>query len=351
VAVTVGRQLVLRVEDPGRELRAVRLRGDLWKREHAPEFRRLRGVWTLRLPRPRAVDRIEYELELVRVDGTTEVGPDPTNPLRAPGPFGDKSVLELPGYAPPTWLEDGEAGRGTVRRLSLPSRRLRGRTRALLWSAAGSTRTAELPLLVVHDGPEYAAYASLLQFLDSAVAELELPAMRALLLAPLSRDEHYSASSTYADALARDLIPTAVARAAPVPEDQALVGMGASLGALATLHAHRRHADLFGGLFLQSGSFFRPRLDGLESGFRRFSRITRFTADVDRARDWPHPVPVSMTCGTGEENLANNRALRDTLAEQGYATTLDEHPDAHNWVSWRDSLDPPLVTLLARLWG
>jgi hypothetical protein len=31
--------------------------------------------------------------------------------------------------------------------------------------------------------------------------------------------------------------------------------------------------------------------------------------------------------------------------------TLDEHPDAHNWVSWRDSFHPSLVTLLERLLG
>ena len=52
--------------------------------------------------------------------------------------------------------------------------------------------------------------------------------------------------------------------------------MGASLGALAMLHAHRMHPDLFGGLFLQSGSFFRQRLDRYERGFPRFGRISRF---------------------------------------------------------------------------
>ncbi len=127
--------------------------------------------------------------------------------------------------------------------------------------------------------------------------------------------------------------------------------MGASLGALAMLHAHRLHADSFAGLFLQSGSFFRQRFAGQERGFPRFARIARFVGTVLRAPSWPDAVPVSMTCGTGEENLENNRAMRDALAAQGYSADLDEHPDAHNWGSWRDTFDPHLISFLARLWS
>ena len=58
-----------------------------------------------------------------------------------------------------------------------------------------------------------------------------------------------------------------------------------------------------------------------------------------------------MTCGTAEENLSNNRAMADALDQQGYELNLHEHPDAHNWVSWRDTFDPHLVKLLQDLWG
>jgi enterochelin esterase-like enzyme len=209
-----------------------------------------------------------------------------------------------------------------------------------------------LPLLVVHDGPEYAEYSWLLRMLASASAELELPPLRAALLAPpYPRDDHYSASARYARALARELLP-ALTRIAPTPPGrEARVGMGASLGALAMLHAHRLHPATFGGLFLQSGSFFRLRSDRQESGFPRFARIARFVGSVLRAGEWPHPIPIALTCGTGEENLGNNRVVRAALARQGYPAELDEHPDSHNWVSWRDSLHPPLVSLLQRLWG
>src|SRR5215211_4086322 len=308
----------LRMPDPARELDAVRLFGELWKRRPPSEFTRNGEGWELELIPPREVERVEYLLELVR-GGRTELVPDPTNPLRAGGPFGDRSVLELPGYRLPDWVEDDEAPAAELRTMRIRSRRLRTVVRGLLWASPESDPAEPLPLLVVHDGPEYARYSGLIRLLESAAAELELPPMRAALLAPPSpRDEHYSASARYA---------------------------------LALLHAHRVHPGAFGGLVLQSGSYFRLRSDRQESGFPRFQRIARFVGNVLRADAWPDPIPVAMTCGAAEENLVNNRAVREALARQGYPAELDEHPDAHNWVSWRDSLHGPLVSLLQRLWS
>jgi S-formylglutathione hydrolase FrmB len=58
-----------------------------------------------------------------------------------------------------------------------------------------------------------------------------------------------------------------------------------------------------------------------------------------------------MTCGTVEENLANNRAVRDALVAQGYDVYLFENRDAHNWVGWRDTFDPHLTDLLTKVWS
>jgi enterochelin esterase family protein len=52
-----------------------------------------------------------------------------------------------------------------------------------------------------------------------------------------------------------------------------------------------------------------------------------------------------------EENLANNQAVAAALARQGYDVRLDVVPDAHNWVAWRDALDPHLGELLRSLWA
>ena len=340
---------MLRVPDAERQLAAVRLVSDLYKRERARPFRRARdGTWELQLRRL-PVDRLEYQLELVHPDGSSELVLDPTAGT-AEGPFGPKSSLELEGYSPPPWL-DADAEPGTTSPLELPSRALKAPTPGILWSAPGLEQGAAAPLLVVHDGPEYADYSSLVRFLEVAVSGGELPPCRAALLAPVARDEHYSASARYARALSRELLP-ALAELAPTPEGLRFrVGMGASLGALAALHAHRLDAGTFGALVLQSGSFFQRRTDRHEQLFPRFARITRFVGGVLRSSAWERPVPVAMTCGTGEENLANNRAVHAALQAQGYPATLLEIRDGHTWTGWRDALSPTLPRLLQDVWA
>jgi enterochelin esterase family protein len=116
------------------------------------------------------------------------------------------------------------------------------------------------------------------------------------------------------------------------------------------LHAQRRAPKRFAGLFLQSGSFFQPRLDPQESGFARWQRIVRFTGRVLRSASGP-AVPTVLTCGAVEENLANNRSMAGALRGQGYDVTFAETRDGHNWINWRNALDPHLITLLRRVWS
>ena len=350
----MSHEIVLSYRASTPDVRAVRLRTDAFKRQTPLEFRR-RGrtrTWELRLPPPSEVARLEYQLEVERADGNTETLVDPLNPLRASAPFGERSVLELEGYERPVWIDDDEAPAGTIEPLSIRSRLLRSEVGGFIWSAHGVEPDAPLPLLVVHDGPEYAEHSSLLRLFDSAIAELELKPFRAALVAPPGdRNETYSASTRYANALASEVVP-GLRELAPTPDlPGARVGMGASLGALAAFHAHRVHRHLFGGLFLQSGSYFRRATDAQESSFPRFERIARFSGGVLRAESAPAPIPVVMTCGRTEENVGNNRALRDALVRQRYDVRLHEHHDLHNWVSWRDTFHPHLVALLERLWG
>jgi enterochelin esterase family protein len=127
------------------------------------------------------------------------------------------------------------------------------------------------------------------------------------------------------------------------------VGMGASLGALAMLHAHCRYPDAFDALFLQSGSFFLPRFDSHERSFPYYRRVVRFVTDVHAGGLPPRPVPAVLTCGVIEENLENNRLMVKTLGGGGYPATLHEVPDMHNYTAWRDAFDPCLTELLGRV--
>ena len=331
----------LAYRDPRRSVVAVRLAPALSMEPVA--FSRNGSTWQARFVPP-PVQRLEYLLEIEHRGGRVERVPDPANPLRAPGPFGEKSVLELPGYLPPAWLA-GDAPRGGIAELSVRSRPFRRDLRVRLWSPPATSPEESLPLLVVHDGPETDEYGSLTRFLAHLVATERVRPFRAALLAPIDRNDHYSASAAYARTLAWDVLP-----ALPAPRRRRhRIGVGASLGALAMLHAHRRHPELFGALFLQSGSFFRAATDRQERGFPRFDRISRFVGTVLREAG-ADPIPVAMTCGTAEENLANNRSVAGALAAQGYDVRFAEVPDAHTWAGWRDAWDPWLADLLTEIW-
>jgi enterochelin esterase-like enzyme len=308
------------------------------------------GPWQLRFPRP-PVDRMEYLVELLYEDGRTELIRDPANPLHGPGPFGDKSVIEFPGYRPPAWTAPVQVPAGEVEDFEIEVPSLGERQRTRIWSPPGTVPDRRLPLLVAHDGIEYAEFSGLVRMLERLSYRGGLPPMRAALLHPMRRGDHYSASPAYAEALAREILPSLARRAPSPPGRRWRVGMGASLGALAMLHLHRLHPPTLGGLFLQSGSFFHHRYDPHNLPFEEFLRIRRFMDRVHADRDWSHPVPVVITCGTVEENLANNRATGLVLARQGYPVRFVPSRDGHNWTAWRDLFDPHLVGFLKELWG
>jgi enterochelin esterase-like enzyme len=200
------------------------------------------------------------------------------------------------------------------------------------------------PLLVVLDGPEYARRASLLRLLSRLVEEERVPAHRVALVRPSDRLETYSASVPYARALTTALDElTGRGRGRRV-------GLGSSLGGLALLHAHRLEPRAFSGLFLQSGSYFRRRTDPQEGRLARFSRIDRFVGTVLNAKDRARPVPTTITCGLDEENYANNAAVAQALAVQGYPVSFHAARGGHDWPTWRRALESHLAPLLRRVW-
>ncbi|MDQ3878681.1 MAG: alpha/beta hydrolase-fold protein [Actinomycetota bacterium] len=317
-----------------------------------PRFERSEdGSFRLEWPRPDA-DRVEYQLLLNYADGGSETIADPANPLVAEGPFGYRSVVELPGYAAPPWVERTTDGIGRTRDVAIRSRILRCEVPVTIWEPAEVSPDDQLPILFAHDGPEYARYSGLTKMLEVLYADRRIPRLRAALVPPVvDRDQIYSASAAYSRAFSHEILP-GVEAAAPAPHGRrARIGMGASLGALAMLHVHRSNPATFGALFLQSGSFFRQRFDKQESGFVRFRRISRFVGTVLVGSQWPHPVRVVMTCGTIEENLANNKAVARAMKEQGYDVDLHVNRDAHNWVAWRDTFDPHLSGLMNEMWS
>lgn len=302
--------------------------------------------WELRVPRAalRHVQRMEYLFEIEDHHGHRETITDPANPRRVGGAFGDKSEAVLPGYGEPAWLAWPEAGH-TETPLEVHAHELGRVVTGLLWSATSLGAREAAPLLVVHDGPEFATLGGFARYLAAAIGAGALPPLRAALLAPGDRNDWYSANPAYAYALCREVLP-ALAQTAP---RTASVGVGLSLGALALLHAHRSHPGSFDALFLESGSFFMPELDPQERHFPGFPAITACVADIHGSDADERPVPTTVTCGTAEENRANNLKMATTLRRLGYRVHTVQFPDAHNYTAWRDALHPHFTRLVTDL--
>jgi enterochelin esterase family protein len=340
VSAVDGDVVTFRLADPEHRLDGVRLWVDV-DLEVARCFERRGGVWELRLTRL-PLDRIEYLFDLG--DGLV---PDPGNPLRVGGAFGDHSWLPLAGYVAPAWLTQAPVAAARTP-LELDATAV-GPVDALVWAPADATPDEPLPLLVSHDGPEMDAYGGLTHYVGAMIAQHRLPRLRTALLAPGERNQRYAANATYAAALVEEVLPAVGKRWATANRP---VLMGQSLGALAGLHAAWTHPGVFAGVFLQSGSFFTPETDPQESTFSHWADVCAFVASVLASGSAPDDdLSVTMVCGTAEENLGNNRVLARHLTSLGLTVRWGEARDGHHWTCWRDLLDPHLTELLTDVWG
>ncbi|ADB29980.1 putative esterase [Kribbella flavida DSM 17836] len=335
-----GAEVVFRLADPEHALPGVRLWEELGLAAEQLEFKPVPYGWELRLPRP-SVHRMEYLFDVADAGMRT----DPTNPRVVGGAFGEHSWLPLPGYVEPAWLET-EPIPGSLTPVPVEASPV-GAVDVQVWAPDGIAPSFELPLLLSHDGPEFAMYAGLTHYAGAMVADGTVPPFRLALVRPGARNPWYAANPQYAEALVDHVLPAVTTQY----RSRQPVLMGASLGALAALYAEWNHPGTFAGLFLQSGSFFTPTTDPQESGFEFYAEVTAFVNEVLAATEPPSRPLVAMTAGTPEENVHNNRVLAAHLTTLGLDVTFAETPDMHNFTAWRDVLDPALTDLLNRAWG
>lgn len=311
------------------------------------EFALADAVWELALPRP-DLQRIEYRFIVTRPnDGgdAAETILDPDNPLVVETAFGSRSEMQMPGYAVPSWLSAPPVVGGFTPMV------LEGETAddvpVTVWAPEGTEGQA-LPLLLVNDGPEYDQLASITQYSGAMIASGVLPPHRVAMAQPVLRDAWYSGSHLYLRTIAGQGF-SRLADEAPIAGP--VVVMGASLGGLTALLVGLLDVEEVGGVFSQSGSFFQIRHDDHESDYKYFGRISRRVQEILDMRSTTRPLRIGLTCGTLEENAANNRDIAAALRRAGHDVTHTEVPDLHNYTAWRDALDPHLTDVLRDVWG
>jgi enterochelin esterase-like enzyme len=341
--------------DEDQRFDAVRLRHGLAGHRNPPILHRCAGgLHLIELDAP-AVNRVEYRFSLMNGDGSQTLIVDPLNPNMVRDPFAERSVVATDAYRPPAYIAPpAPAALGTIEETVIQGP-LGKPWQTWIWSPPQHppldpplARTHPLPVILFLDGGDWLQLAGARTILENLAHARLIAPCRAVFVKPAARNEEYAANPRTAGFLAEQL-PRALAEHLPWPQDpRHRLAAGVSLGALCLLHAHFTQPSAFGGLILQSGSFFQPHTDAMETGFSHFAPITSF---VSRALGSPGRevvrIPIHMTCGKGEENDVNNHIMAEALTRQGFPLTFHEQPDAHNWTCWRDSIGTGLMRLLA----
>lgn len=319
------------------EADAVRLRHWIHGLPTSQPFRRLAGtdLWihTLELPDD---SRVEYKIEVHR-SGRMAWIEDPLNDQRARDPFGANSVVAARGYRVPEWTRaDPSVPSGSIEEVTVESEALGAERRVLIYRPARFRATRSYPLLVVHDGPDYLAFAGLHAVLDQLIHRLEIPGLVVALTAPRNRMQEYTADDAHARFVVDELLPLLASSCPLIDRPSARGLVGASLGAVAAFHTALEHPGRFGRLLLQSGSFAFTDIGGSEHGppfDRVIDTVNGFRRNPTRV------VPRAfVSVGVYEPLVSENRALVPVLRRAGTDVRFVEVRDGHNWENWRDRL-------------
>ena len=300
-------------------------------------------LWMLHLP-VEDNGRFEYKLNIVRAGGEEWVL-DPLNPNRAGDPFGENSVAMTFGYQRPAWSVANGAPKGHVEGLEVESAVFGEARREQVYVPPGYVATGVYPLVIFHDGGDYATYADLRVSLDNLIDAGDIPPLIAVLVQAGDRMSEYPRSRRHARYVVHELLPAIEDRYAIDPDPRHRVLLGASLGAVASLSTAFRYPGTFGGLILKSGTFI---LDASLLKHREhpvFRKTARLVEAMKRAPALPE---TRAFVSTGElEGLATqNRAMADFLESHGVSVKFQSSWDGHHWHNWRDQLRDALMWVL-----
>ena len=300
-------------------------------------------LWALTMGLPDG-SRFEYKFEVVS-GNQRHLLLDELNGVLAHDPFGANSVCQGYGYERPDWtFPDPDSRTGTLERSTIKSSAF-GEPREIdIYIPARFRKTRNYPLLLVHDSLDFLRFAELKTVLDNLIHRLEIPPMIVAGTQSPNRMAEYTCNEQHARFLTEDVLPEMEKAFPLVPGASARALMGASLGAVASLHAAARNPDIFGRLLLLSGTFAFTDLGHHKKG-PALDPVVKF---INGFRAAPHRVAerIYMSCGIYESLIYENRSMLPVLQGHGMEINFEEARDAHNWENWRDRLRSGLTWLL-----
>lgn len=164
------------------------------------------------------------------------------------------------------------------------------------------------------------------------------------------RNNWYAASHEYTEVAVRSLIPKICEHA---PTNDHIVGLSASFGAIALLKCAYQYPGTFGGMLLQSTSFFHPELDheyDLSNVGPEYWQIAKFVQQVRTSGKTDSPMNIRITCG--DEPLARSfDDMKWHLAEQGHNISGARIDGEHSFEDWGKGFYPHLGEVMQETWG
>lgn len=282
---------------------------------------------TVRLP-----DRVRFEYKLA-VDGGphSDLVSDPYNPRKASGSLGTNSVVFGPGYVEPPWAAVGDR-QPNIRRRTIPSSAF-GDGRSVQWYVPPNA-AKRLPLVVVHDGSDFMAHASMAAVLDYLMSAGEIPPAVVAFVDPENRFLEYVDNPRHVSFL-EEVVDMGSREFGAHPDPSSRVYVGASLGAVAALAA-AWHGPALGGLILYSGAFV-TALGGPSGRGQRYLPVVEFMRRF-RADPGNPAARIYQSCGKYEGLVPDNRFLSPVLRDTGADAVYEETPDGHHFHNWRDTM-------------
>ena len=159
-----------------------------------------------------------------------------------------------------------------------------------------------------------------------------------VLIDPTDRTKEYWADDTFADWMARTLVPLVDAhyRTRAARDSRAL--SGASLGGVISVWTALRHPAVF------------SRVAGHSTAFQiDEERLLASLSRLDAAQRRRHPLRFYLDAGPYEPVIfETTRRANITLRARGYPVTYREAPTGHNYTAWRDRLPDAYAALWAK---
>jgi enterochelin esterase family protein len=250
---------------------------------------------------------------------------DPLNPFTCLGGFGPNSELRMPA-----WSEQPEYGphtnisKGKVRDTVFSSAALGNQRTIRIYTPAGFSLQMQYPLIVFHDGLDYANIAKATEIFDYLIENKKCSPFIAVFVPAVNRKAEYAGNqiNTFTDFIAKDIIGW-VEKNYPIrPEARYRAVAGASDGGNISLYCAMKYPNIFGNVAAQSSNVIQ-------------SIQERFAANP------PLPLKVWLDIGSFDIPvlipLVKN--LASTLEKQGYDMRYQLVNEGHSWGNWRARID------------